>query len=824
MLIPSSLPAGLGVHVPCNRPVGLFLVLLTLFTLSLGSLPAGAALVHDSVPVSDSAANDQSIANGNTSRNLAVESDGTIYAVYRSNAGGIRVARSTDGGQSFQSSVQVYSENLEAEIAVSDTGIVYVTWVESGTAKVSRSLDGGSSFSDPVDAGTVDRTVHMATDASYVYLVDASGNHFLASDDNGQTFSTVALNAGQAYSDVHVDPSSGDVIVQVDDPDVKYYVSTDHGNSFGPQIRPEPGGDIFFSVGALSSGSAGRFLFVSGSDTAALKIDVDAQTSESLTFGNNSVSQGRSLTADRCGNVVDGYVNGTEVEFRVSTDLGDTFSAATTVATADSANVFINQTNGDLLYLYEQDGQVYLNVYGGELGNCYNPELSTSSLVFSGLEVGQTSQPKKVEVSNTGEGEVEIQGVAATGDFDQTSDCVGTLAVGAACTVSVTFTPTAVGTRTGELQINTDVFTEPRVASLSGTGLENAPAAVLSPSSLDFGAQVLDTASDPNTVTLSNDGSADLEITDVVLDGPFSLDTNGCGAIVAPGASCSLGVVFSPTTLGPAEGSLVVDGNLSGALPSVALSGEGAEPEPEAVLSPVDVDFGPQEVDTDSAPVAITLTNDGTADLTIGGFTVDAPFGFDTGDCGATLPVGGTCTFQVTFSPVAEGVSSGTLVLNSDAPGAPPEVGLAGEGTAVAVASPEWSVGNIDFGEQPVGETSEPIRLKLFNTGDAELGIPGFTVNGPFVYEDVDCGAALAAGSSCSLDVSFEPVEPGAATGSLGMPTGAKSSHGEVGLVGTGVEAHATVAARPIPALSGRMLVLLAALMTVMAAAALRTR
>jgi len=482
MLLLSSLFEN-GLHATSRRlATGLFAAgLLT------APLPALAGLLHGNVQVSDGASADKNLGSANTSRNLAVGADGTIYSVYNSISGGIRVARSTDRGQTFQASVQVSATNAEAEITVSSSGIVYVAWISGGNALVSRSLDGGQTFAAPVTAGVASNSVHMATDASRVYLIDQGGNNFHASADHGQTFSPVAINASQVFSDVHVDPSNGNVIVQVDNPTVKYYVSTNQGASFGPQILPNPGGDIYFSVGALSSGSAGRYLFVAGGyfssaaqSQEALRINLDTGTSETLTFGaiDSGAPQGRSLSADICGNVVDGYVSGGNVTFQISNDLGDTFGAATSVAATNSANVFINQTNGDVLFLYQVGGEVYLNVYNGELGNCYTPELNLSALTFGSQAVGSTSAAQDVIITNTGGADVQITGITATGDFAHAGGaCVGTLAVGQSCTIPVTFTPTTAGTRMGQLQIQTNVFVNPRIVSLTGEGSGDAPAA-----------------------------------------------------------------------------------------------------------------------------------------------------------------------------------------------------------------------------------------------------------------------------------------------------------------------------------------------------------
>lgn len=657
---------------------------------SLTAAPASAAPLYTSVMVSDNATGNNSLGNANTSRKLAVGADGTIYALYYSPTTGIRVARSTTRGQSFTPSVQVFATGSEAEIAVSSTGIVYVVWISGSNALVSRSLDGGQTFSVPVTAGAATDSVHMATDASYVYLFDQHGLNLHTSDDNGLTFSTVAVNAGQAFSDVHVDRSTGDVVLQVDDPVVKYYLSTDHGATVGAQTLPTPGGSVYFSVGALSSGSNGRYLFVAGytmGGESVLRINLANGTSANLvsSFGANTAMNGRSLSADLCGNVVDGYVSGSNVLYHVSNDLGATFAAPVTVAAATSANAFINSTNGDVLFLYEAGGEAYLSVFNGELGNCYSPEVNVSSLVFGAQLVAQASSAQSVTLTNTGAVAVQITGIGATGDFAATgSACVGTLGVGQSCSIPVVFTPTAAGTRTGELQVQTNVFPTPRIVNLSGVGVTNAPVASLSPTPVAFG-NVGVGGTSTQTVTLTNAGNAVMNITGFVVSGPFGTSNNTCGATLAAAASCTIDVTFSPAATGSASGSLVLNADTPGAPPSVSISGTGVVAVPQMGVSDPNLSFGAVVVGTTGTRV-LTITNTGTVALTISSISISGvDFSIVANNCASILPVGTSCTVTVAFAPGGADGFAGNLTIASDAVGSPISVPLFGVGAPAAV-------------------------------------------------------------------------------------------------------------------------------------------
>ncbi|HMA67298.1 MAG TPA: hypothetical protein VKO20_05715, partial [Desulfosalsimonadaceae bacterium] len=161
-----------------------FLLVLQVFFVSEG--PAQDASLFGAVQVDDTGTN-PTIQQSNTSRNIAVAPDGTIYAVYQC-AEGIRAAKSEDSGKTFQSSVKVYDSEFEAEIAVSSNGTVYVVWVADGTIELAKSTDGADSFASPVSVGDGVITAHMAVDGDYVYIIDRYGENFYASQDGGDTF------------------------------------------------------------------------------------------------------------------------------------------------------------------------------------------------------------------------------------------------------------------------------------------------------------------------------------------------------------------------------------------------------------------------------------------------------------------------------------------------------------------------------------------------------------------------------------------------------------------------------------------------------------
>lgn len=100
--------------------------------------------------------------------------------------------------------------------------------------------------------------------------------------------------------------------------------------------------------------------------------------------------------------------------------------------------------------------------------------VTPTNLAFGTVTVGTTSAAKTVTVKNNLKATLTIDsiGFAGTdpGDYAETDDCVGSLASGASCTINVTFTPQAKGSRPATMQITDSAATSPQTVKLSGTG------------------------------------------------------------------------------------------------------------------------------------------------------------------------------------------------------------------------------------------------------------------------------------------------------------------------------------------------------------------
>jgi hypothetical protein len=208
--------------------------------------------------------------------------------------------------------------------------------------------------------------------------------------------------------------------------------------------------------------------------------------------------------------------------------------------------------------------------------------VSPSSVAFASEAVGITSAAQTITLRNSGETALSLSSIALSGahpgDFGQTNNCGLSLAAGANCTISVTFTPSARGTRTAAVNLTDNAAGSPQSVSLSGTGTSTAAADSLSPTSLAFGDQPAVMTSAPQTVTLTNTGSVALAITSFTITGANAGDfaeTNTCGSSVATGANCTIAVLFTPSEAGARSAVLSIADNASGSPQTVGLSGTG---------------------------------------------------------------------------------------------------------------------------------------------------------------------------------------------------------------------------------------------------------
>ena len=276
---------------------------------------------------------------------------------------------------------------------------------------------------------------------------------------------------------------------------------------------------------------------------------------------------------------------------------------------------------------------------------------------------------------------------------------------------------------------------------IAGGGLPPAPGVAFTPTSLSFGNQNIGTTSAAQSVTVTNSGTAPLTITSISLSGTNAADftqTNTCPAspsTLAANATCAISVTFTPSASGARSASISLSDNASDSPQSAPLSGTGVTAAPSVTLTPTSVGFGNQNVGTTSATQTITLTNSGTAPLTISGIALAGTNAADfaqTNTCPlspSTLAAAATCTISVTFTPAATGSRTANVSVSDNASGSPQSVALTGSGVISAPAV-TLNPTSVSFGNQNVGTTSAAHAITLTNSGTAALMMSSIAVSG----------------------------------------------------------------------------------------------
>ena len=325
---------------------------------------------------------------------------------------------------------------------------------------------------------------------------------------------------------------------------------------------------------------------------------------------------------------------------------------------------------------------------------------------------------------------------------------------------------------------------KPKTVTSASSNLTTASTASLSPTSLNFSAQALGTASLAKTVILTTSSTTTLTISSIAITGTNAADftqTNNCGSALV--GSCTINVKFTPKAIGARTATLSVTDNASGSPQHVSLSGIGTT----AKLSPTTLVFGTVAIGTTSASKTVTLTNIGTSTLSIYGisFTGTNTGSFSqTHDCGTSLAAGASCSIYVRFKPTGSGTRTAALSVSDSAAGAPQTVSLMGIGTT-AKLSPT----SLNFGSINSGSVSPAKNVTLTNVGSTTLSIAGLAITGTNALEfneTSNCGPSLVAGASCTISVVFSPRATNPRTAALSVTDNAAGSPQSVGLTGTG--------------------------------------
>ncbi|MGD0128659.1 MAG: choice-of-anchor D domain-containing protein [Terriglobia bacterium] len=399
------------------------------------------------------------------------------------------------------------------------------------------------------------------------------------------------------------------------------------------------------------------------------------------------------------------------------------------------------------------------------------------SLSFNSVAEGSPSASQSLKLTNNQSTPLSVSSIGMSNkDYAETDNCVGSVAAKGSCTITVTLTPSLVGTDAGMLSVNDNASGSPQTIPLTGTGVA---AVSFSSPTLGFGTVGEQSASAPQTLTLTNKQTVALNIASIAMSNKDYTETDNCVGTVAAKGTCTITVTLTPTVLTTDNGTLTVNDSAFGGSQSVSLTGTGVLP---VSLSATTLAFGNVAVKSASAPRSFTLMNQQAQALTITSI-VPSPSDYkETDTCNGSVAAKGNCTITVTLTPSGAGADNGTLTITDNASNSPQTVTLTGAG----IAPVSFSAATLAFGNVGVSTPSPSQSTKLTNNQTVALNITSLAMSNGDYKETDNCVGTVAAKGTCTITVTLTPSTVGTDNGTLSVNDDASGSPQTVALTGAG--------------------------------------
>jgi hypothetical protein len=641
------------------------------------------------------------------------------------------------------------------------------------------------------------------SDEGFGIAVDGSGNAYIA----GETMSTNFPQKGTAITSGQASTAGNAFLTEINTTAsgaASLVYSTYLGGSGAGTGNFLPFGDIalgialdttsdayvvgsttstdFPTAGTAISGSAACGANTNGSAFISV-IDTTAQTltySHCLSGNNYEAAFGINLgTGVPAVATKVAYITGTtgSSNFPVT---ANSIPHAGSVANGVAFVSLLNTATGGLqysTYLGGADSDTGFSIGSDSLGNAYVTGLTDSvnfPITQGALEVAlnnPTGEAFVSKISPNGNGLADL--VYSSFFGGQTMNTLATPDEGFGIAVSGTNAYVAGQMASPNMPVSSGAFqTTLRSAGATANGfvadLPLTPTISVSPTSINFGTQLVGTPTAPQFITLTNNTSSSVGLTlppTFVPTTPtvFAQLGGTCTTTLAGGATCTVGVTFTPSASAAYAATLKIVDALDG--PShpiqVALTGTGSTTISAIAFSPTSLTFAGQLLTTASAAQTVTITNPSVANaLNISAIAFsNSDFGIaSSSTCGLTFPItiavspGGTpCAVSVVFKPAATatpGSEAGTMIITDNANGSPQSVPLSGTAWDFSVSAPSSvSVARGAMGTFPVTVT----------------GLDGFTGAVSFT-----CTPGSALVTACAVPTTNAAAAPGAmATGTL---------------------------------------------------------
>jgi Abnormal spindle-like microcephaly-assoc'd, ASPM-SPD-2-Hydin/Protein of unknown function (DUF1573) len=563
--------------------------------------------------------------------------------------------------------------------------------VDFGVTGVGKKISHPASVTN---TGTEAVTLTEATVSSNEFSI--SGLQFPVSIQSGQRANfTVWFNGSKAGKttatfNFHGNKGSSDPVVV-----------TGTAGSTGPQLSVSAAAHDFGSVTVNTVASAPMTLTNSGAST--LRISGVAVTG--ATFAASALKPPAKIPA------------GGSVQLNVtfSPKAAGTFSGRVSISSNDPDNP---TTNVDLTGVATTEAVGRLT--------------ATPAVLSLGTVKAGSSTTAVTTLKNAGNGNVTLSNIDLSGSGFSTSGIATPVVMvpGESLALSVKFSPTAAGTKTGTILLTSSQGAVTTV-TVSGTATTApqavAPALTVSPGSINFGS-VVASVTNTQTVQLSNPGTVSVTVSAANITGTgFTTSGLNVPLTLAAGQSSTFNVEFNPKTAGAVTGSLALSSNAANAASTVSLSGTGVAAGLSLSVSPSSISFGNVTVGN-SASRNITVANSGNSNVSISSIQLTGSNLTLSGGTAVTLSPSQSITLAVQFSPASASATSGTVSIVSNATGSPAAVSISGAGVAQA-----QHVVGLSWNASPSASGYNLYRSVTSGTGYSKLN-PG--LDGALTYSD----------------------------------------------------------------------------------------
>lgn len=447
-------------------------------------------------------------------------------------------------------------------------------------------------------------------------------------------------------------------------------------------------------------------------------------------------------------------------------------------------------------------------------------QVSSPSLAFGNVQLGEASPRQVVNVWNSGDAPATISSVSFTGSgatqFTLWNDtCSGQTVFPSTigCSFAVAFAPTAAGSVSATVAIMSDGVPTRLDVGLDGTGTHPS---LSGPSSLLFASStVVGGSSEVVQAMFFNNGYGPVSIGGSMMTGSapdqFAITGTDCPAHLPQSGFCSFSLRFLPTSAGEKVASLVVTSSAVTSPHVVSLSARAHLP---IQAFPTSHQFGQQQIGTLSTfTLNVSVQNSSVNPVTIQSVSGAGahPTEFPIGDActGLTLQPNGFCSVTVGFRPAGSGARTASITITSNAPGGPISVSVSGVGVGPVLSV---TPNPVAYAATELG-TSRLRTVTIRNDGDGTGFVDLMEIVGPgageFIQESGTCSGAnlFPAGGTCSVSIRYLPSAVGVASAAtLRYETNAGVI--SVPLTGSGIDTTppATTIDQPVPPVKASLL------------------